>query len=175
MLPGQYKVSIAIKDRELEIFSQTIQLDKEYTSIHLEKIAGNKMVKENLEKFFEMFNTEYEKGIKNKDANFLHMFATEKINEDLISDFKMWYIEHKDVKDAKSLMEIRDVYILSGTELKASILETVNLVNEDKEYRVVIEWNYKLLRSNSKWVIAQREIMQSSVAYKSEENKWIRY
>ena len=175
MLPGQYKISIAIKDRELEIFSQTVQIDKEYTSIHLEKIVGNKAVKESLEKFFEIFNIEYEKGIKSKDSNFLHMFAKEKIDENLISDFKMWYIDNKDVKDAKSLMEIRDMYILSGTELKASVLETVYLTNEGKEYRVVIEWNYKLVRNNSKWEIAQRHILQSIVAYKNEEGKWIRY
>lgn len=175
MLPGQYKVSIVMKDRELEIFTQTIQVDQKYTSVHLEKIAGNKAVQQNLSEYFDMFNIEYAKGIISRDTNFLHMFATEKINENLISDFKMWYIDQKDIKDAKSSMEIRDSYILSGTEIRASVLETVYLSNDDTKYRVVIDWNYKLLRNNAKWEIAERNILQSSVAYKNEAGKWIRY
>jgi len=175
MLPGQYKVSISMKDKRLEIFSQTIQIENEYTSIHLEKIAGNKLVKEDLEKFFTVFNVEYEQGIVSRDVNFLHMFATEKTNENLISDFKMWYIDHKEVKNAKSLMEIRDSYVLSGNEVKASVLEKVYLTSEDQAYKVVIEWNYKLVRSDLKWKIAQRDILQSIVTYENEAGKWISY
>ena len=87
----------------------------------------------------------------------------------------MWYIDNKEAKNAKSLMEIRDIYVLSGREIKASVLEKVYLTNQDQEYKVVIEWNYKLERSDLKWKIVQRDILQSIVSYKNEAGKWISY
>ncbi|HHX60960.1 MAG TPA: hypothetical protein GX707_09660 [Epulopiscium sp.] len=183
MLPGQYDISVFMGNKDMEIFSQKIQIGKQNPIIYIENIVGNENVKKNLQVFFKEFNIEYKVGIMKKDTTFLHTFLTDKINEDIISDFKMWYIDHKDIKDAKSLMEVRDIYPISGNELKASVLETVYLTNLEKDgagkdierqYRVVIEWNYKLLRNNAKWQIISREIRQSMVAYKDEE-KWIKY
>lgn len=183
MLPGQYDISVFMGNKDMEIFSQKIQIGKQNPIIYIENIVGNENVKKDLQVFFKEFNIEYKVGIMKKDTTFLHTFLTDKINEDIISDFKMWYIDHKDIKDAKSLMEVRDIYPISGNELKASVLETVYLTNLEKDgagkdierqYRVVIEWNYKLLRNNAKWQIISREIRQSMVAYKDEE-KWIKY
>lgn len=184
MIPGQYEISIFMGNKDMEVFSQKIQIDKGNTAVNMENIMGNEKVKENLQEFFMKFNAEYRVGIMKKDTNFLHKFLTQTINEDVISDFKIWYIDNKDIKDAKSLMEVRDIYPVSGSELKASVLETVYLTNIEKDqndkeieqqYRVVIEWSYKLLRNNSTWQIISREIRQSIVAYKDEEGKWIKY
>lgn len=87
----------------------------------------------------------------------------------------MWYIDHKEIKDAKTLMEVRDIYPISGNQVKASVLETVYLTDVDKEYRIVIEWDYKLFRNNATWQIFGREILQSIVAYKNEEGNWVKY
>lgn len=182
MLPGQYEISIFM-GKDLEVFSQKVQIDMETTTINLEKIKGNERVKEDLEVFFSTFNRAYKVGIMEKDTLFLHKFLTEKVNEDVISDFKMWYIDHKDIKDAKSLMQVRDIYPISGSELRTSVLETAYLVNLEKngaeeieqQYRIIIEWDYKLLRHNSSWQIISRDILQSIVAYKNEAGKWIKY
>lgn len=184
ILPGQYDMSIYMGDKDIEVFSQKIQIDKETNRVHVGDIKGNEKVREDLEVFFGEFNKAYKEGIIKRDSLFLHKFLTDKINEDVISDFNMWYLDNKDIKDAKSLMEVRDIYPISGTELKASVLETVYLVNQEKnevdeeinqQYRVVIEWDYKLKRSNSTWKIVGREIRQSIVAYKNTEGKWIKY
>ena len=184
MLPGQYDISIFMGDKDVEVFSVNTQIDKENKAVHIENIKGNENVKENLQQFFSKFNIEYRNAIMKKDSTFLYKYLPEKINEDIITDFKMWYIDKKDIKDAKSLMEVRDVYPISGSELKVSVLETVYLTNQEKDengedveqqYRVIIEWNYNLLRNNSTWEIINREIMQSMVAYKDEDGKWIKY
>ncbi len=184
MLPGQYNISVFMGDNDIEVFSVNTQIDKQNKEVNIENIIGNENIKENLQEFFSKFNIEYRKGIMEKDSSFLYKFLPEKINEDVITDFKMWYIDKKDIKEAKSLMEVRDIYPVSGSELKASVLETVYLTNLekdendkdiDKEYRIVIEWNYNLLRNNSTWKIESREIRQSMVAYKDEDGKWIKY
>ena len=184
MLPGQYDISVFMGNRDIEVFSVNTQIDQQSPVVNIENIMGNEKVKEDLKSFFEKFNIDYKAGIMKKDTTFLHKFLTDKINEKVISDFKMWYVDHKDIKDAKSLMEVRDIYPISGTELKTSVLETVYLTNIEKDetgkdieqqYRVVMEWNYKLLRHNSTWKIMSREIKQSIVAYKNEEGKWIKY
>ncbi len=184
MLAGQYDISVLMGNKDIEVFSQKIQIDQQSPTIHIDNFMGNENVKKDLQKFFKNFNIEYKEGIMKKDIMFLHNFLAEPINEEIISDFKMWYVDHKDIKDAKSLMEVRDIYPLSGSELTASVLETVYLTNIEKDgegkeierqYRVVIEWNYKLLRNNATWQILRREILQSIVAYKNEEEKWIKY
>lgn len=172
---GQYQVSVFTEDKEIEIFSKMIQIDQGQTEIHLDKIRGGEKIKADVERFFTGFNKAYKEGIINHDALFLHKFSPEIINQDLISDFKMWYIDHKDVQDAKSLMEVRDIYILSGTQIKTSVLETVYLTDLETQYRVVIEWDYRLLRKNATWQIGERSIQQSIVAYKNEEGHWIKY
>ncbi len=175
ILAGQYKLSIAMKDRDIEICSKTVQIDEGYTSIHLETIKGNDHVQRYLKTFFEMFNTEYEQGIKRGDSKFLHMFTGEKADENVISDFKMWYIDQKNITDAQSSMTIRDIEIISGSELKASVLETVYLTNEQQRYRVVIDWHYKLVRHKGKWKIEKRDMIQSSVAYENDGGTWMSY
>lgn len=184
ILPGQYELSVLMGDRDVEVFSQKTQIGKEDTIINLANIKGNQTVKEDLETFFNQFNRAYKTGIMNKDTTFLHKFLTEDINDGVISDFKLWYIDQKDVKDAKSLMEVRDVSPISGNELKTSVLETVYLVNREKDdvgkevdqqYRVIIEWDYKLRRNKGSWQIINREIRQSIVAYKDPGGKWISY
>ncbi len=184
MLPGQYELSMLMGDKDIEVFSQNTQIDNKSTTIHLDNVKGNKKVREDLQTFFLTLNRAYKAGIMDKDAGFLNKFLTETPNEKVISDFKLWYMDDKDIKDAKSLMEIREIYPLSGNELKASVLETVYLVNHqnnqkgdpiDQHYRVIIEWDYKLLRENASWQIMSRAIGQSIVAYKEEDGRWITY
>lgn len=183
MLPGQYVISLFMNDQTLQVFSKKTQISPEDTSIHINEIQANAEVRKDLEGFFSEFNKEYVKGIRDKDSLFLHHYLTDEVNEEIISDFKMWYIDNKDIEEAKSLMEIQDIHPISGDTLKVSVLETVYLSNREEtnegttqqEYRVVIEWNYKLLRSNSTWKIMSRDILQSIVAYKNEEGKWVEY
>lgn len=175
MIPGQYDVSVLMGDQDIEVFSSKIQIDVDNRQIHLNDIRGNEALRKDLEAFFLRFNKEYRQGIMEKDATFLQNFLTEKINEDVISDFKMWYIDNKDVTDAKSLMELRDVIPISGNQLKATVLETVYLTNEETDYRIVIEWEYKLFRTKANWEIVSRDILQSVVAYKDDQGKWVKY
>lgn len=182
MLPGQYNLTLSMNDQTLEIFSKDTQISAEDINIYIDEIKGNEKVRNDLEGFFSEFNKAYAKGIIEKDALFLHKFSTE-INQDIISDFKMWYIENKEVEDARSEMEIQDIHPISGDTLKTSVLETVYLTNKEEgndgdtlqEYRLVIEWDYKLLRSDSTWKIMSREILQSIVAYKDEKGNWVKY
>lgn len=184
MLAGQYDLQLSMEDQKIQVFSQKTQIDSGNTSLNLEKISGNQKIKDELQNFFSEFNKEYKQGIIEKNTEFLHKFSTKDINENIISDFKMWYLDNKEIVSASSLMEVRDIYPISGNSIKVSVLETVYLTNKEKdskdnykdqEYRVVIEWDYTLLRSNSTWKIVNREILQSIVAYKNEEGNWIKY
>lgn len=184
ILPGQYDISIITQDKEIVLFSKKLQIEPGNLNVHMDKIKASQELKDHMITFFKDFNGAYKEGIIDQDASFLYKFLGGKINEDLISDFKMWYIDKKDIKDAKSLMEVRDVYPLTGNQVEASVLETVYLTNLEKDgggqsleqvYRVVIEWRYKLLREDSRWQIQEREIVQSIVAYKNEKGSWVKY
>ena len=181
---GEYPTSLYMHDGKLRVFHQMTEVSEEKVNINFNNIKASKVSESNVDKFFTEFNKKYEKGITDGDANFLHDFIVDEKSGEIISDFKMWYVDHKDIKEAYSLMNIRDIYLISGKELKVSVLEIVYLTNIEKnskgedieqEYRVAIEWEYRIYNDNSKWQIISREILQSIVAYKDEGGKWIQY
>lgn len=184
VIQGEYPTSIYMNNGKLRVYSQMIEVREGKENINLTHIKANKVSGSDVDIFFQEFNEQYEKGIINGNEKFLHDFILDKNSGEIISDFKMWYVDHKNIKEVHSLMNIRDIYVITGKELKISVLEIVYLTNIEKdsegesidqEYRVAIEWEYRILKDNSKWKIINREILQSTVAYKDEEGRWIQY
>jgi hypothetical protein len=162
-----------------------IMIDKNARLFSIFDITLSDKGENKLREFINGFYKGYLQDIKQKKLDNIMAYMNKDTQMNVGEDFKKWFIENKDVRDAKIEVELQEVKIDEKGLLHSSIIEMIELTNNefdeyenrnvDRDYKIVLEWDSVMDIGGDKWSISDRKIKQSIVSYKDEEGKWVQY
>lgn len=185
VLAGRYKLKIWNDNNLIEPIEMDIGINKDVRLFNIFDFSLSKEGKSQLNQFIKGFYEEYLEDIKTKSYTRISKYFDATNNVNLIKDFKAWFIDNKDIQGIKLHIKPSQASMDKSGFLHMQILETIEMTNKEKDeyennvidrsYRIVLEWDTIIDISSENWVIADRKINQSIVAYKDLEGRWVQY
>ncbi|PHV69808.1 hypothetical protein CS063_13920 [Sporanaerobium hydrogeniformans] len=185
ILEGTYDLKIYHPNDAIKPLTEKIVINKEnrcfdWTGAQL-STSGMESLKHYITDFYQIYIDDIKKHSTNGISNYVALVNKDK----LLSDFKEWFINNKDVLDARIAVQPKDIKINKEGLLEMSIVETTEVINKEydewsrkeveRSYKIWIEWKTQIDMSEKRWKILDRDIIQSMVCYKDEEGRWIQY
>lgn len=159
---------------ETPLSIQNKEVDLSFLEFKLSELGEKKM-----EHFIKAFYTSYLKGIKAHNTDLIAEYLDETKKDEILALYNSWFIQSKDIQDAKMSVELQNVYINKDGYLDMELMETVYLINageaEEEQYQVFLKWHTEIDIRQEKWQVRSREITESMVAYKDAEERWVEY
>ena len=132
-----------------------------------------------ISEFTNQFYQGYMQGIKKQSSDFLMQHVEEDILEQVTEEYRSWFIDYKDIQDAKVTIQVEQMQLKDTAEVKLTILEVIQMTNKEDteltEYQVVLKWDNILSILEKDYKIKERTLVESLVSYKDEEGKWVQY
>ena len=132
-----------------------------------------------ISEFTNQFYQGYMQGSKKKSSDFLMQHVEEDILEQVTEEYRSWFIDYKDIQDAKVTIQVEQMQLKDTAEVKLTILEVIQMTNKEDteltEYQVVLKWDNILSILEKDYKIKERTLVESLVSYKDEEGKWVQY
>ncbi|MDF2878765.1 MAG: hypothetical protein K0S30_1861 [Clostridia bacterium] len=185
ILEGHYKLKVFSPNDYINPREMNIMIDKNARLFSIFDITLSDKGENKLREFINGFYKGYLQDIKQKKLDNIMAYMNKDTQMNVGEDFKKWFIENKDVRDAKIEVELQEVKIDEKGLLHSSIIEMIELTNNefdeyenrnvDRDYKIVLEWDSVMDIGGDKWSISDRKIKQSIVSYKDEEGKWVQY
>jgi hypothetical protein len=185
ILEGHYKLKVFSPNDYINPIEMNIMIDKNARLFSIFDITLSDKGENKLREFINGFYKGYLQDIKQKKLDNIMAYMNKDTQMNVGEDFKKWFIENKDVRDAKIEVELQEVKIDEKGLLHSSIIEMIELTNNefdeyenrnvDRDYKIVLEWDSVMDIGGDKWSISDRKIKQSIVSYKDEEGKWVQY
>jgi len=185
ILEGNYKLKISSANHYINPVETTIGINKNDKIFNMFDVTLSEIGEEKLKKFINSFYISYLKDIKEKKCLNILAYINKETSGNFIGQFKQWFIENKDIQEAKITVQPSENKIDEIGFLHTDLLETIELTNKEfdeyengnvkRKYKLIIEWDTKIDISGEEWLIVDRKIKQSIVSYKGADGKWIQY
>ncbi|WP_053985793.1 zinc ribbon domain-containing protein [Niameybacter massiliensis] len=184
VLEGTYPLKIYDTYGNIETYEEPISVSQENRSFNVEKFTLSTLGNERLKKSVDNFYSAYIDGIKNHESNFINDFAVAEISAHLIEEFEAWFVDGKNLKDARMEVEIEQINMNSEGVVEVETLEVVKMTNKEadaggkiyeREYQVTLKWIMELIREGESYKLKDRTIAESLVSYKDKDGRWVAY
>lgn len=185
ILEGSYKLKVFSPNEYINPIEMAINVNKTHRQFSLFDVTLSEKGKEKLNTFINAFYNDYLKDIKGKKCESILSYISKEANGNITSDFKDWFINNKNICEAKIVVQPSEIRIDEQGLLHTSLLETVNLTNkefdEDKncnvnrKYKLILDWDTTIDISGENWQIKNKEIKQSMVSFEDSDGKWVQY
>ncbi|WP_069999419.1 hypothetical protein [Cellulosilyticum sp. I15G10I2] len=185
MLEGNYKLRVFSPNNFIDPVEMNIGVDKDTRLFSVFDITLSQTGKAYLDEFIKAFYKSYLQDIKDQKCTHIEAYIHEETSKDFMSNFTQWFIENKNIQDAKIAAVPSQMEIDNLGFLHTDVLETIELTNKEfdeyenryinRQYQVILEWDTIIDISQEKWLITDRTMKQSIVSYKDLEGKWVQY
>lgn len=185
ILEGNYKLKIFSENDYINPIETAVGINKNARVFNMFDVTLSEIGKEKLKKFISDFYNSYLKDIKEAKCSNILQYINKEANNNFINDFKEWFIENKDIKEARIAVRPSGIKIDELGFLHADLLETIELTNKEfdeyenayvsRKYKLILEWDTKIDISGEEWLIVDRMVKQSIVSYKDLDGRWVQY
>lgn len=179
VLEGEYTLKVYDEHNSLEAYQQVINIDPDSTYFEVAKLRLSQNGYEKLTEFTNALYKDYLNGIKQHDDSFWEKYGTVDDMELIAKEYSTWFIDRKDVQDAKINLQIEKVSTEEPSAVRMEILEVVYLTNREMgqpiEYQVVLKWSSLIDISGVNYTLKERVLQESLVSYKDNQGEWIQY
>lgn len=185
ILQEDYLLHIQDENGLIEAKSLNISLVKGKNEFDIKEFTLTGEGKQRLNDFIEQFYSEYVKAISCHSHEKIAHYFEEGNREKQLNLFDDWYIKQKDISNVMMNLKIGDYTIDESGNLCIMLREVSQLANEEenerneekteKQYRVLLDFEVTLNILEGEWKIENRKLVQSLVAFKDKEGKWIQY
>lgn len=184
LLVGQYDIQMTDPRGYIAPQKQTVSLKEQEQSVNLKDFSLTEKGKQKLEGFLGDFYKDYEAAILERSKTPLTTYFEQVHKKTLLDEFSSWYIDKKDIIDAKVQIKYGDYSIDQKGYLHQKVTENVILYNQEvnecneqvtKAYQVNISWDICINILKEDWQIQNRTLLESIVAVQDQEGKWIQY
>lgn len=184
LLVGQYEIQMIDPRGYIAPQMQTILLGEEGKKVSLKDFHLTEKGEQKLEDFLDTFYNHYESAILERSKVPLIDDFEQAHQENLLNEFSSWYIDKKQIVDAKVQTQYGDYSIDQDGYLHQQVTENVILYNQEmnehneqvtKVYQVHISWDMSIDVLKENWQIQNRSLLESVVAIQDQEGKWIQY
>lgn len=184
LLPGSYSVSVVDSRGNIQPQQQQVVVKAGERVYRLQDYKLSAQGDERREAFFEAFYNAYLEAIHAHEVDPLHTFVGGASKKNILDTFEAWYIAKKDIEQVDLSVDYGERYVDKQGKLHQIVTETVTLCNregdenhQDKKniYRVKITWDTVVNMMYSRWQIEDRKIIESIVAVRDKEGRWIQY
>lgn len=185
ILEGHYKLKVFSPNDFINPVEMNVIIDKNARLFEVFDLTLSDKGKEKLNEFINDFYKSYLQDIKQKQPDNIMVYTNKDTQTNVVEDFKKWFIENKDIRDAQIEVQLQEIRIDEKGFLHSQIIEMIELTNNefdefenkyvDRNYKIVLEWDTMMAIGKDKWSVLDRKIKQSIVSYKDEEGKWVQY
>lgn len=179
IIEGEYALKVYDPYGIREEYNTVIKVGSQATEFKVGSMPLSQEGYNKISQFTNQFYQNYIQGIENQSADFLIAHVEEDILEQVTEEYRSWFIDYKDIQDAKVTIQVQEMQLKDTAEVKLTILEIIQMTNKDDEglteYQLVLKWDNILNIFQKDYKIKERVLTESLVSYKDEEGKWIQY
>lgn len=185
ILLDEYKIKIEDEKGNFKTQEYAVKISKDNHNFKFKEFALTPKGEERLEKFFETFYNEYIDAISSRETKKLATYFSGAEKQTQLSEFKDWYINQKEIEQVKMNLKIGESQIDENGQIHTLIRETSELYNREYDeqlgqeaircYQVILDIDTTINVLEKDWKIVDRQIVQSLVAVKDQEGKWVQY
>lgn len=179
IIEGDYTLEVYDKKGSLDRYSQKISIEKEKTNFKVPSMSLSQLGYEKISTFTNEFYHDYLDGIKNKDTAFFDTYIESKEKDNIVNEYTDWFIDKKNVVDAKVSIEVEQVKLNNSREVEIKVLEVITLENQEEQgkvnYQIALKWRNLIDISEDNYKIKERYLTESLVSYQDEMGNWLQY
>lgn len=179
VIEGDYTLKIYDKNGSLDEYSQKVSVGEGKTYFKVDSINLSPIGYEKISTFTNDFYRDYLQGIRQGKNTFFDEYLQSDEADTIMKEYNDWFIDKKDLVDAKINIEIQQVRLKNAAEVEMQVLEVVTLKNKEKDrqvdYQIVLKWGNLIDISTPHYKIKERYLMESLVSYKDNEGNWLQY
>lgn len=181
-IEGSYTLEIKDAYGNVTPYSEEVMIDEGNRVFEVKDFKLSQQGIVSVQQFITSFYNNYLIGIKEGDYSFLYNYVEGANQEQIVDEFRQWYINDKNLIDATLLIELEQLYMDKEGKIHVTLLEVAELVNKEEDkpskqgvYKVVTNWGLVLEPKDDQYKIIQKDLKQSIISYKDENGKWIAY
>ena len=185
ILLENYKVKVEDEKGYFKTQEQEIKVDKGTNQVTLRKFELTNKGKAQLEFFIKDFYNQYIEAISSHTTQKLNSYFVGPYKLDQLKLFSEWYVDKKDIEKVNMSLNIGESTIDEMGQIHTVIRETSELYNQEYNeilgekvercYKVILDMDTTINVLEADWKIIDRKIVQSLVAVKDQEGRWIQY
>ena len=185
ILQEDYSLYVQDKNGLIEPKRMNISLGKGKNQFAVKGFTLTQKGKQQLNDFIKQFYGEYIEAISCHSHEKIACYFQEGNRENQLQFFDDWYIKNKDISHVTMNLKIGDYVIDDAGSLHIMLREVTELTNKEesemtkeeteRQYRVLLDFEVTLNILEGEWKIANRKMIQSLVAIKDREGKWVQY
>ncbi|MEG1637600.1 MAG: hypothetical protein RR324_08805 [Cellulosilyticaceae bacterium] len=179
VIEGDYTLEVYDKNGSLDRYSQKITVEEEKTEFEVQGMSLSQLGYEKISAFTNEFYHDYLDGIKNKETVFFDAYVESKEKDKIVNEYTEWFIDKKNVVDAKVNIEVQQVRLKNSKEVEMKVLEVITLENQEEQdkvnYQIAIKWSNLIDISEDNYKIKERYLTESLVSYQDEMGNWLQY
>ncbi|MEG0353962.1 MAG: hypothetical protein RR586_11990 [Cellulosilyticaceae bacterium] len=179
VIEGDYTLEVYDKNGSLDRYSQKITVEEEKTEFEVQGMGLSQLGYEKISAFTNEFYHDYLEGIKNKETVFFDAYVESKEKDKIVNEYTEWFIDKKNVVDAKVNIEVQQVRLKNSKEVEMKVLEVITLENQEEQgkvnYQIAIKWSNLIDISEDNYKIKERYLTESLVSYQDEMGNWLQY
>ena len=160
-------------------------MDKGTNQVTLRKFELTNKGKAQLEFFIKDFYNQYIEAISSHSTQKLNSYFVGPYKSNQLKLFSEWYVDKKDIEKVNMSLNIGESTIDEMGQIHTVIRETSELYNQEYNeilgeevercYKVILDMDTTINVLEADWKIVDRKIVQSLVAVKDQEGRWIQY
>ena len=169
----------------LKTQEQEIKVNKGANQVTLRNFELTSKGKAQLEFFIKDFYNQYIEAISSHSTQKLNSYFVGPYKLDQLKLFSEWYVDKKDIEKVNMSLNIGESTIDEMGQIHTVIRETSELYNQEYNeilgekvercYKVILDMDTTINVLEADWKIIDRKIVQSLVAVKDQEGRWIQY
>lgn len=184
ILPGNYTFKVIDPLGCLEPIHYEVSIQNKETTLTAKNFALSDKGEEKFETFMNQFYISYLEGIKKQDENAIANYLEGEQTEEMLRVYGEWFIENKDIKDASVTRSCSTPYVDETGTVCTTVTENILLSNLEEDllgeavsqkYKLTLKWETKMDLMQKDWLIKERNLIESMVAYLDDENRWVQY
>ena len=184
MLVGDYEVQVSDQRGFIKEQKQSITLEEGVKELTFKAYQLSSKGENEKKSFFDDFYKAYEAAITAHDSTRIEGYLQDQPDKRLETAFSDWYIDKKNIHHVEFETAYKDYYLDEMAKLHQIVTETAILDNEEtnevgekeiRSYRVVVTWDTTVNILQEHWKIQDRRVVESMVAFKDSEGRWVQY
>ena len=184
VLEGSYLLTVTDPYGHYETYATTIAITEEQCAFRVGNLKFSEAGKQRMQDYIKLFYKNYEQAIQDQDTSFLEQYMASEQVADQKDAFDSWFIKNKNIQDVAMTYAVEGIEKTEEAHYCIEVLEEVLIVNKEKDFNnQTIERHYQLTFKSrlflepvgASYVIADKTIDESLVAYQDDAGKWIAY
>ena len=185
ILTGNYTLKISHPQAIIKPILKEVNVTKNVKNIDVGQLELSDIGKEHLKDFLKHFYKAYLKDIKAHKPEAVMDYIAPENKKEIVALFNEWFVEKKDIQDVQIEVTPRYDGFNKQGEIMCYVKEEVDLLNKeydayeeeviDRQYKLVLKWEVAIAAKPKRWAITKKQIQESVVAYKDDDDQWIEY